>query len=95
MTAMTVRIFRTDDTLQVDGRLDTSNVEALLGVAEDMPGPFKLDLSNLLSADEKGISIILELLDDGAELSGANAYFKLLIDIKQSKRKTRRNNTEG
>ena len=52
-------------------------------------------MSNLLSADEKGISIILDLLDDGAELSGANAYFKLLIDIKQGKRNNRGNSTEG
>jgi ABC-type transporter Mla MlaB component len=92
---MTVRIFKTDDTLRIDGRLDASNVEALLGVSEDLPGPIKLDLSNLLSADEKGMSVILDLLDGGAELSGANAYFKLLIDIKLDKRKNARRGTEG
>lgn len=92
---MTVRIFKTDDTLRIDGRLDASNVEALLGVSEDLSGPIKLDLSNLLSVDEKGMSTIVDLLDSGAELSGANSYFKLLLDIKRDKRKNGQRSTEG
>jgi hypothetical protein len=80
-------------TLQIDGRLDTSNVEALgeaceelREAGEDMSGPMKLDLSNLLSADEIGLSAILGLLDGGAELVGANPYFKLLLDMKRTAR---------
>jgi hypothetical protein len=92
---MTVRIFKTDDTLRIDGRLDASNVEALLGVSEDLSGPVKLDLTHLLSADEKGMSVILDLLDDGAELSGANPYFKLLIDTKRDKRKNSQRSTKA
>ena len=92
---MTVRIFKTDGALRIDGRLDSTNVEALLGVSEEMSGPFKLDLTNLLSADEKGMSVILDLLDEGAELSGANSYFKLLIDIKRSKREKAQKSIEG
>jgi ABC-type transporter Mla MlaB component len=92
---MTVRIFKTDDTLRIDGRLDASNVEALLGVRRDLSGPVKLDLTHLISADEKGMSVILDLLDDGAELSGANSYFKLLIKTKREKRKNSRRSMQS
>ena len=60
---MTVRISKNDDTLRIDGWLNASNVESLLGVSEDLPKPIKLDLTYLVSADEKGMGVILDLLD--------------------------------
>ena len=83
---MTVRIFRTTTTLRIDGRLDTSNVEALKEACEGMRIPAELDLTHLLSADEKGMSVILDLLDRGAELVGANPYFELLVRTKLDER---------
>lgn len=83
---MTVRIFRTTTTLRIDGRLDTSNVEALKEACEGMNPPAELDLTHLQSADENGMSVILDLLDRGADLVGANPYFELLVRTKLDER---------
>jgi ABC-type transporter Mla MlaB component len=83
---MTVRIFRTTTTLRIDGRLDSSNVEAVEEACEGLKPPAELDLTHLVSADEKGLSVILDLLGRGAELVGANPYFELLVRIKLGER---------
>jgi hypothetical protein len=48
--------------------------------------PAELDLTHLVSADERGLSVILDLLDRGAELVGANPYFELLVRTKLGER---------
>lgn len=92
---MSVRIFEADDTFRIDGRLDGSTVEALLGTSEGLSRPVKLDPTHLLCADDKRMAVSLGLLDDGAELSGADSRFKLLIDTKREIRKKTQRGTKG
>ena len=83
---MNVRIITTNDReqtlLKVAGRLKSADISELDREIRSIAGPFVLDLSELLSADEAGIEKLRELAAGGAELRGASPYVQLLVDAK-------------
>ena len=68
------------EVVQVSGRLVESFILQLTDSCEPMEGNFVLDLSNLVFADDAGIDVIRSLREKGADISGASAFIKLLID---------------
>lgn len=68
------------DVVRVSGRLDMFSIQQLTDVCEPMEGNFTLDLSELIFADDSGIDVIRNLREKGADISGASAFIKLLID---------------
>jgi hypothetical protein len=81
---MSVRITRAIDgertVLQVAGRLESADLSELDKEIRSLDGPFVLDLSELLSADERGIERLGELAAGAAELRGASGYVQMLLD---------------
>lgn len=80
---MRVRITSTIDgdqiILQIAGRLQSAAVSDLDKEIRSVDGPFLLDLSQLVSADEAGIAKLRELACGRAELRGASGYVQLLL----------------
>lgn len=85
---MCFRIIRTIDGdqthVKVAGRLQPPFESALDKEIRSIDGPFVLDLSELLSADEAGIEKLRQLASSGAELRGASGYVQMLLDDKGS-----------
>ena len=83
---MNVRIITTNDreqtVLKVAGRLKSAYVSELDKEIRSIDGPFVLDLSELLSADEAGIERLRDLESGRAELHGTSNYVQLLLDAK-------------
>ena len=81
---MSLRIDRTTvgelTVLRVSGRLQSAEVPELEKEISSAAGRLKLDLSELMSADEAGIKRLRELAFSGAELHGASPYVQLLLD---------------
>jgi len=68
------------DVVRVSGRLVEYSIEQLRDVCEPMAGHFVLDLSNLIFADDAAVDAIRSLREKGADIHGASAFIKLLID---------------
>jgi len=68
------------DVVHVSGRLVEYSIQQLTDVCEPMEGDFVLDLSELVFADDAGIDVIRSLRENGADISGASSFIKLLID---------------
>lgn len=81
---MTVRITTSKDdkatTIRVEGRLDTEALPDLQREVKLAGAPLRLDLSGLISADAAGIQQLRALSAKGAELRGASAYIRELLD---------------
>jgi len=65
--------------LQVDGLLQAPDVEALSQECRAASGSVTLELSNLQSADARGVDAIHELVSQGAKLQGLSPYLELLL----------------
>ncbi len=85
---MTVRITtskeNTATTIRVEGRLDAEAVPDLQREVKRAGAPLRLDLSGLISADAEGIKELRALSAKGAELRGASAYIRQLLDATSS-----------
>ena len=83
---MKLRIDRTEDTgvvtVRVDGWLDVVGVEELKRACEGAPPHWRLDLSELRSADPSGIDALLGLEHAGAEFIGVPPYIRLLLSAR-------------
>ena len=83
LSSMTVRIEITSEGLQtvvsVAGRLLATGATELRRICSAIGGEFVLDLSGLRSADSEGISIIRELVGEGARLRATSPFIQLLI----------------
>jgi len=66
--------------LHVAGRLTGSTTPQLSDVCESMEGPYVLDLSKLMFADDTGAEVIRTLREEGADVRGASSFIKLLIN---------------
>ena len=86
---MRLRIDRTEEagvvTVRVDGWLDVVGVEELKRACEGAPPHWRLDLSQLRSADPSGIDALLGLEHAGAELIGVPPYIRLLLSARRGK----------
>ena len=85
---MTIRITTSKDdkatTIRVEGRLDAETVPDLQREVQLASAPLRLDLSGLISADAEGIKELRALSAKGAELRGAFAYIRQLMDATTS-----------
>ena len=85
---MTIRITSTKNdkatTIRVKGRLNTEAVPDLQREVQLASAPLRLDLSGLISADAEGIKELRALSAKGAELRGASAYIRQLLDATSS-----------
>ena len=66
--------------IRVAGRLTGDAVTHLTQVGKSADGGVVLDLSKLMFADDAGVEVIRTLQKDGAEISGASSFIRLLIN---------------
>ena len=66
--------------VHIAGRLCGAAVADLIHTCDPIEGPFVLDLSSLLFADERGISTIRAIVDKGAHVHGASPFIELLLE---------------
>jgi anti-anti-sigma regulatory factor len=69
-----------DVVLLVAGRLTGHAIAQLSDVCESVDGHYVLDLSKLKFADDAGAEAIRTLRERGADIRGASAFIKLLIN---------------
>ncbi len=69
--------------VHIAGRLSGTAVADLIHTCDPIEGPFVLDLSSLLFADERGISTIRAIVDKGAHVHGASPFIELLLENAQ------------
>jgi len=69
-----------DVVLHVAGRLTGPAITQLSDVCDSMEGCFVLDLSKLKFADDAGAEAIRTLRERGADIRGASAFIRLLIN---------------
>jgi hypothetical protein len=81
---MSVRISRVSEgarvVIRVAGRLQSVGLAELEKEVRAVEGPFVLDLSELISADEAGIARLCELVSGPASLRGVSRYIQMLLD---------------
>ena len=65
--------------VRVEGWLEGEAVAELDRVISGGPGPLRLDLSELRSADTAGLAALRVLRAGGASIAGASPYIKLLL----------------
>jgi hypothetical protein len=66
-------------TLVVEGRLAGPWVDELRSAAKSQQRPFALDLAGLSYADEAGVTLLGQLVADGAEVARTTAYVTTLL----------------
>lgn len=66
--------------VRVAGRLAGPGVEELERVCAGSLRPLRIDLAELLQADELGIALLRSLRDSGAELTGVSPFVGLLLE---------------
>ena len=80
---MGIRIIKTSNdretVLRIDGQLRVENVAELTKEYRSVEGPLVLDLSNLQSADEAAVDVLLDLMSTGIQIRGASPYIELLL----------------
>jgi len=64
----------------VAGHLSAISGAQFTEACDPLEGAVMIDLSGLLYADEKGISLIRTAVDKGAEVRGASQFIQLLLD---------------
>ncbi len=85
---MAIRITTTTEekttTIRLEGRLTAEAMPGLQREFELASAPVRLDLSGLISADAEGIKKLQALSAKGAELRGASAYIRQLLEAASS-----------
>jgi anti-anti-sigma regulatory factor len=66
--------------VRIAGRLAGTAVAQLKKVCDPIEDSFVIDLSQLLFADDEGISAIRAIADKGAQVRGASPFVQLLLD---------------
>ena len=85
---MVVRITRKSSVdrtvLKVDGLLQAADVESLNQEWASAPGDVTLELSQLQSADSRGVEAIHGMVQRGARLQGLSPYLELLLSTSRA-----------
>jgi hypothetical protein len=68
-------------TVRIHGRLAGAAVPELERVCLEAAGVLVLDLTYLMSADERGIAMLRRLIADGAQCTGMSGYVTLLLEL--------------
>ena len=66
--------------VRIAGRLTGTVVTQLTDACKSTEGNIVLDLSKLMFADDAGVEVIRTLREQGAEISGASSFIRLLIN---------------
>jgi hypothetical protein len=66
--------------VRLAGRLERDQTSELAGVCAGAARPVRLDLTDLVSADEAGLETLGNLMGNGAEMVGASPYLALQLD---------------
>ena len=66
--------------VHIAGRLAGSTVAQLKMACDPIEEPFVIDLSNLLYADDEGISTIRALANRDTQIRGASPFVRFLLD---------------
>jgi len=75
--------------VEVVGWLDRDGAAALEAAMAALPGPLRLDLGGLRSADEAGVTVLRSLRARGVSLTRVSPYHRLLLDgARRSRRLT-------
>jgi len=67
-------------TVHLAGRLGREHTAELLRICDEAPGPLRVDLANLVSADPTGLEALVGLEGRGAELTGISPYLALRLE---------------
>ncbi len=70
--------------LKVDGQLKAADVSELKKAYQLAPSTNVLDLSDLQSADNAGVTMLRELVSFGLQIRNASPYIELLMKSKTS-----------
>ena len=65
--------------VEVDGRLQSADVDELTREFAAADGPIVVELSNLQSADDAGVEALRKLASAGVRFQGASEYIALLL----------------
>ena len=74
-----------DQILRLAGWLVTEDVADLEGVVSDTAAPLWLDLTELRSADQAGVTLLRALHARGVGFVGASPFIRVLLGIETSK----------
>ena len=66
--------------MTIAGRLTQPNVRELEKACSSARGRLVVDVSDLRYADDVGVSRLLQLTTDGAQLEGASPFVELLLE---------------
>jgi hypothetical protein len=66
--------------IRVHGRLEGAGAEELGREFRARKNPIEIDLTNLLTADEVGLSLLRTLRASGAVLRGTSPFVRLLLE---------------
>jgi len=66
-------------TIRIAGRLGRVEADELTRLCTSPPHTLRLDLTDLLSADDAGLETLATLAEHGTELVGASPYIKLRL----------------
>jgi hypothetical protein len=75
--------------VRLAGRLEHSGVAELERVVASLPGPVRLELSDLRSADAAALEALRALRGRGMTLMHASSYLRLLLGRARTKRRRR------
>jgi anti-anti-sigma regulatory factor len=69
--------------VRVAGRLSGDAVDQVARASDRIGGSLVLDLSEVLSADDAGISLLRALRTGGAEVRGLSPYLEMLLNAER------------
>jgi hypothetical protein len=92
---LTVTRGETSTVVRVDGRLSVQGVPEFKRLVQTIDGPKVLDLTNLVSADDAGVTLLRTFAGQGAQLIGTTPYMKLLLETDSTSRKPHRKDREA
>ena len=65
--------------VRVSGHLGHSDVPVLMEACGSVPGPLRVDLSELRGLEESGAAALRTIRDAGAEVIGASPYVRMRL----------------
>ena len=76
--------------VHVVGHLSGPAVPQLKAACNAIKGPFVVDLSSLMYADDDGIGAIRTIIEEGASIQGASPFVELLLEGREFEKRLRR-----
>ena len=73
-------------TVRLAGRLEGSQAAEVTRLCEERPGAVRLDLADLVSADDQGLAILEVLRGRDVALVGTSPYLALQLEIARAAR---------